>query len=226
VTRRHTTSSHGSSPSIINVIKTINTHPAHRLRYPLGAVSLVSKSESTLNDSARMSGVQNITIISAQTVPQPKPHTTYTIQGALGLLQELPFGFGILIPVSTPMRTWTVDRRYNDFVALNTELVSSTNKQPPAGLPPKHPWSLTRSAYDDKVGGGLWIYTSSGVQMRRAGATVTACSQDEHGCDTFTALCRRHLHAPLVTLRPVTTFRYSLCPLTPALPSSDSVHLP
>lgn len=53
--------------------------------------------------------------------------------------------------VSTPMRTWTVDRRYNDFVALNTELISSTNKQPPASLPPKHPWSLTRSAYDEKV---------------------------------------------------------------------------
>lgn len=28
-----------------------------------------------------MSDVQNIAITSAQTVPQPKPHTTYTIQG-------------------------------------------------------------------------------------------------------------------------------------------------
>jgi hypothetical protein len=30
-------------------------------------------------------------------------------------------------------------------------LVASTSKTPPAALPPKHPWSLTRSAYDEKV---------------------------------------------------------------------------
>ncbi|ORY34337.1 Phox homologous domain-containing protein, partial [Naematelia encephala] len=77
--------------------------------------------------------IQSITITSTQTVPQPKPHTTYTIQ------------------ITTPTRTWTVSRRYNDFVALHTELISSTGKPPPATLPAKHPWSLTRSAYDEKI---------------------------------------------------------------------------
>ncbi|ORX34639.1 Phox homologous domain-containing protein [Kockovaella imperatae] len=80
-----------------------------------------------------MSEIQSISIVSTQTVAQPKPHTTYTVQ------------------VTTPMRSWTVSRRYNDFVALNDELLSSTGKAPPAALPPKHPWSITRSAYDQKV---------------------------------------------------------------------------
>ncbi|EIW73286.1 hypothetical protein TREMEDRAFT_37265 [Tremella mesenterica DSM 1558] len=77
--------------------------------------------------------IQNITITSTQIVPQPKPHTTYTIQ------------------ISTPTRTWTVNRRYNDFLAFHDELKSSTGKEPPAQLPAKHTWSLTRSVYDDKI---------------------------------------------------------------------------
>lgn len=77
--------------------------------------------------------VQSITITSTQTVPQPKPHTTYTIQ------------------IATPTRTWTVQRRYNDFVALHTELKASTGKEPPGTLPGKHNWTITRSVYNDEV---------------------------------------------------------------------------
>ncbi|KAK4685564.1 regulator of vacuolar morphogenesis, partial [Tremellales sp. Uapishka_1] len=80
-----------------------------------------------------MSDIQNISIISTQTVPQPKPHTTYTIQ------------------ISTPTRTWTVHRRYNDFLALHAELKVSTGKEPPGTLPAKHSWTISRSVYDQKL---------------------------------------------------------------------------
>ncbi|KAI9635919.1 uncharacterized protein MKK02DRAFT_36914 [Dioszegia hungarica] len=80
-----------------------------------------------------MSDIQNIAITSTQTVQQPKPHTTYTIQ------------------ISTPIRTWTVARRYSDFIDLHAELTSSTGREPPGTLPGKHVWSLTRSVYDDKI---------------------------------------------------------------------------
>ncbi|WVQ80351.1 hypothetical protein IAT38_002456 [Cryptococcus sp. DSM 104549] len=82
-----------------------------------------------------MSDVQSISIISTKQVDDPKPHIVYVIQ------------------VSTPTRTWTVDRRYNDFVALHAELKSSTGKEPPTPLPPKH-WglgSLRGGLSDDKI---------------------------------------------------------------------------
>ena len=128
-----------------------------------------------------MLDIQNISITSTQTVPQPKPHTTYTIQSEsckqihhpvhlslptstqarLSLPQnkvaptriyETQKLTWIVLTVSTPTRTWTVSRRYNDFTSLHAELLSSIGKPPPVSLPPKHPWSLTRSAYDEKVG--------------------------------------------------------------------------
>ena len=46
------------------------------------------------------------------------------------------------ILVTTPTRTWTVSRRYNDFVALDAELKSSTGQEPPSPLPPKT-WGLS-----------------------------------------------------------------------------------
>ncbi|WVQ93852.1 hypothetical protein IAU59_000930 [Kwoniella sp. CBS 9459] len=79
-----------------------------------------------------MSDIQDITIISTKTVEQPKVHTVYVIQ------------------ISTPTRTWTVQRRYSDFVALHAELKSSVGKEPPGNLPAKH-WSLTRGAGDEKM---------------------------------------------------------------------------
>ena len=104
--------------------------------------------------STMPSDIQSISIISTQTVPKPKPHTTYTIQG---MSRPVPNYYTWLLetpglnPVQTPIRTWTIDRRYNDFVALHSELVSSTGKEPPALMPSKHLLSFTRSAYDDKV---------------------------------------------------------------------------
>ncbi|WVR03454.1 hypothetical protein IAU60_000445 [Kwoniella sp. DSM 27419] len=83
-----------------------------------------------------MSEIQDITIISTKTVDQPKPHTVYVIQ------------------ISTPIRTWTVSRRYSDFVSLHAELKSSTGKEPPGTLPAKG-WriglGLGRSAGDEKT---------------------------------------------------------------------------
>ncbi|OXG30167.1 hypothetical protein C367_01842 [Cryptococcus neoformans Ze90-1] len=80
-----------------------------------------------------MSNIQNISIISTKEVDTPKPHTVYVIQ------------------VTTPTRTWTVSRRYNDFVALDAELKSSTGQEPPSPLPPKT-WGLSLGKNnEDKV---------------------------------------------------------------------------
>ncbi|OCF40080.1 hypothetical protein I317_06093 [Kwoniella heveanensis CBS 569] len=79
-----------------------------------------------------MSDIQDITIISTKTVEQPKVHTVYVIQ------------------ISTPTRTWTVQRRYSDFVSLHAELKSSVGKEPPGTLPAKH-WSLTGRLGDEKM---------------------------------------------------------------------------
>lgn len=54
-----------------------------------------------------------------------------------------------LTPVTTPTRTWSVNRRYNDFVALDAELRASTGKEPPQPLPPKH-W-FKRTLHDEEV---------------------------------------------------------------------------
>ncbi|WVQ76295.1 hypothetical protein IAR50_005960 [Cryptococcus sp. DSM 104548] len=77
--------------------------------------------------------IRDISIISTKTIDTPKPHTVYIIQ------------------VTTPTRSWTVSRRYNDFVDLNTELKSSTGSEPPAALPPKT-WGLAfGKSNEDKV---------------------------------------------------------------------------
>ncbi|KAL7418864.1 hypothetical protein Q5752_006548 [Cryptotrichosporon argae] len=77
-----------------------------------------------------MADIQNVAITGTHTEPLPKPHVVYTVQ------------------VSTPTRTWTVNRRYNDFAALHAELVASTGRAPPGALPAKH-W-LGRTMGDDK----------------------------------------------------------------------------
>ena len=96
-----------------------------------------------------MADIQNVVVTSTQTVTQPKPHTTYTIQGESNV-PDIRSSYSDMT-VSTPIRTWTVSRRYNDFVALHAELKSSTGKEPPATLPPKHKWTITRSVYDEKA---------------------------------------------------------------------------
>ncbi|KLT42203.1 Phox-like protein [Cutaneotrichosporon oleaginosum] len=69
--------------------------------------------------------VKSINITDVLTVQKPSRHIAYTVQ------------------VSTPTRSWSVNRRYNDFVALDAELRKSTGKEPPAQLPPKHWFART-----------------------------------------------------------------------------------
>ncbi|GMK54511.1 hypothetical protein CspeluHIS016_0110970 [Cutaneotrichosporon spelunceum] len=71
------------------------------------------------------SEIQTINITDVLTVQKPSRHIAYTVQ------------------VSTPTRSWSVNRRYNDFVALDAELRKSTGKEPPAELPPKHWFART-----------------------------------------------------------------------------------
>lgn len=60
------------------------------------------------------------------------------------------------ILVTTPTRTWTVSRRYNDFVALDAELKSSTGQEPPSPLPPKT-WGLSLGKNNKDKVSFLWI---------------------------------------------------------------------
>ncbi|WWC85762.1 uncharacterized protein L201_000628 [Kwoniella dendrophila CBS 6074] len=79
-----------------------------------------------------MSDIQSIKIISTEVVDTPKSHVVYVIQ------------------ISTPIRTWTVKRRYSDFLSLDSELKSSVGKSPPGNLPSKH-WSLIKGVGDEKL---------------------------------------------------------------------------
>ncbi|KAL1405965.1 hypothetical protein Q8F55_007647 [Vanrija albida] len=78
------------------------------------------------------SDIQQIAITDALTVHKPARHIAYTVQ------------------VSTPTRTWSVNRRYNDFVALDAELRSATGKETPAPLPPKH-WFARTMNDEEKI---------------------------------------------------------------------------
>lgn len=53
--------------------------------------------------------------------------------------------------MTTPTRSWTVQRRYNDFVALNAELKASTGKAPPVDLPSKHSFRLISRVDDPHI---------------------------------------------------------------------------
>ncbi|CEH18677.1 VAM7 [Ceraceosorus bombacis] len=66
-----------------------------------------------------MAPIQSITLPSSETRTSPSPkHTVYALRVAL------------------PVRSWTVWRRYSEFLALHTTLCSLGN--PPAAFPPKH----------------------------------------------------------------------------------------
>jgi regulator of vacuolar morphogenesis len=60
-----------------------------------------------------------ISIPSATVNPNPKPHTVYNIT------------------VRLPLRSYTVQKRYSDFLEVNTSLTSVTGQAPPASLPAK-----------------------------------------------------------------------------------------
>ncbi|WWC58069.1 uncharacterized protein I303_100604 [Kwoniella dejecticola CBS 10117] len=79
-----------------------------------------------------MSDIQSIKIISTEVVDTPKSHVVYVIQ------------------ISTPIRAWTVSRRFSDFIALNAELKSTVGKDPPGHLPAKS-WSLIKGVGDEKL---------------------------------------------------------------------------
>ena len=57
----------------------------------------------------------------------PKPHTLYEIR------------------IRGTVRSWSIWRRYSEFVDLNDELTKSTGTSPPSPLPPKHAWTLRNS---------------------------------------------------------------------------------
>jgi hypothetical protein len=101
-----------------------------------------------------MSELQGIAVVGHQVKKDPKPYVTYSVKGEPNppLTAIIP---NLSSVVSTSTRTWLVHRRYNDFVALHAELKSSTGKEPPGSLPPKHAWSLTRNVEDSKVGCGI-----------------------------------------------------------------------
>lgn len=79
-----------------------------------------------------MAAIQAIHIRGHEERPEPKPHTVYRIE------------------IHASVRSWTMWRRYSEFVDLHTELTKSIGTAPPEALPPKHPFSLRRSK-DPKI---------------------------------------------------------------------------
>lgn len=80
-----------------------------------------------------MSTVQAVFIRGHETRNEPKPHTVYRIE------------------VQGPVRSWSVWRRYSEFVDLDTELSSSTGSRPPAPIPSKHTLSFRRTINNAKI---------------------------------------------------------------------------
>lgn len=66
-----------------------------------------------------MAPTVEITIPTAATTPNPKPHTVYNIT------------------VRLPLRSYNVQKRYSDFLELHNSLASVTGQAPPASLPAK-----------------------------------------------------------------------------------------
>ncbi|KAF7967008.1 hypothetical protein HWV62_23629 [Athelia sp. TMB] len=63
--------------------------------------------------------IQAVAIRGHEERPTPKPHTVYKID------------------IQASVRSWSMWRRYSEFLDLNTELTKSTGSAPPAALPPK-----------------------------------------------------------------------------------------
>ncbi|KAG8744021.1 hypothetical protein FRC11_013664 [Ceratobasidium sp. 423] len=84
-----------------------------------------------------MAIIQSIHIRSHENRTEPKPHTVYKIE------------------VQGPVRSWTVWKRYSEFVDLDVELTKATGEAPPAPLPPKHSiqfsFTIRRTLGDEKL---------------------------------------------------------------------------
>ena len=83
-----------------------------------------------------MTAIQAVYVKGHEERPLPKPHTVYRIE------------------IQAHVRSWSMWRRYSEFVDLHTELTKSTSSLPPASLPPKHKFSILslRSLHDRDEG--------------------------------------------------------------------------
>src|SRR6266436_6749345 len=73
---------------------------------------------------SQMTAIQAVYVKGHEERSQPKPHTVYRIE------------------IQASVRSWSMWRRYSEFVDLHTELTKSTSSPPPASLPPKHTFSV------------------------------------------------------------------------------------
>jgi len=71
-----------------------------------------------------MTAIQAVYVKGHEERSHPKPHTVYRIE------------------IQASVRSWTMWRRYSEFVDLHTELTKSTSSPPPASLPAKHTFSI------------------------------------------------------------------------------------
>jgi regulator of vacuolar morphogenesis len=77
--------------------------------------------------------VEALYIRSTSNRTEPKPHTVYHVEVHLA---------------GAAKRSYTVFKRYSQFVELHSDLESETNHAPPLSLPPKHTWSLRSTLKD------------------------------------------------------------------------------
>ena len=78
-----------------------------------------------------MTAIQAVYVRGHEERPEPKPHVVFRIE------------------IQAHVRSWTMWRRYSDFLDLHTELAKSTGAPPPAPLPPKHALAMLRSRTDE-----------------------------------------------------------------------------
>lgn len=71
--------------------------------------------------------LQAVYVRAHESRPSPKPHTVFRIE------------------IQSHVRSWSIWRRYSEFVDLHTELAKSVGSAPPAVLPPKHPLATVGS---------------------------------------------------------------------------------
>ena len=74
-----------------------------------------------------MPTIQLISIKGTVDRMHPKPHTVYEVH------------------IQTTVRSWSMWRRYSEFVDLNDELTKSIGAPPPSPLPSKHAWAFRSS---------------------------------------------------------------------------------
>jgi regulator of vacuolar morphogenesis len=77
--------------------------------------------------------IQSVEIREHEERSDPSPHIVYKIN------------------VQANVRSWSMWRRYSEFVDLHNTLIKSTGSSPPCQLPPKHSLSFIRSFHDPKV---------------------------------------------------------------------------